>query len=503
MKLSARDKRKIPGLSLVSSSLSLVLLISLPLTASGQTHQHEHQSDHPDHHGHETAAMTATVIGGPFRTMLALGSGTALQPASTPMWAWHAMLGEWAMMVHAEIKTGFNYQTKPRGVGKAESANWFMTMAERDIGPGRLMLRGMFSAEPLTAPHRGFPQLFQIGETYRNRPIVDAQHPHDLLMELAASYTVPLSDQISIQVYGGPVAEPALGPVAFMHRASAAENPAPPLGHHLQDSTHISHGVVTGALTISRFKLEASRFRGREPDEDRVGIDLGGFDSYSFRAWFTPTPNWAAQFSYGRLKNPEAVHAGDLIRKTVSITYYRPLPQNGNWSSTLVWGRNDESHGDENSYLFESALQFKDKNHFYTRLELVDKKGLLISNIFGRPGLPTEPLLQSISIADAIALSRPLGKLLRNPGIMTAEVHPDPNFIDFEIYNKALRVGAFTFGGVRDLVSPAQFRIGLGTDVTFYHLPSIPRFPLLFDQIYSQRPLSFHFFVRFRLGNSK
>jgi hypothetical protein len=353
------------------------------------------------------------------------------------------------------------------------------------------MLRGMVTAEPLTAPHGGFPLLFQTGETYRQRPIIDAQHPHDLVMELAASYTVPISERVSVQIYGGPVAEPALGPTAFMHRASAAENPAAPLSHHWQDSTHITHGVVTGALVAGRFKFEVSGFHGAEPDEDRLGIELGKLDSYSFRASFTPTPNWAMQFSYGHLKKPEAIEPGDLDRMTASVAYNRPLKK-GNWASTLVWGRNSETHGNTNAYLFESTLNFLSKNHLYTRLQLVDKRGLLVPNIFGRPGLPTEPLP-----APASGL-KPAGRMKLSHALL----HPDPNLIDPYLFGFTFRVGAFTFGGVRDFAANEKLRIGLGADVTFYHKPPYHSFRLL-DWIYGQRPASFHIFLRFRPGEMR
>src|SRR5262249_11025717 len=226
-------------------------------------------SDHSGHmmmSGHQMM-MLNTVTGGPFRTMQAIGSGTSLQPASTNVPMWHFMPAGWSIMLHMNLTVGFSNQGGPRGVGKAESQNWFMGMAEHKLGPGQLMLRAMVSAEPLTAPHGGFPLLFQTGETYHGQGIVDAQHPHDVFMELAAMYTIPLSERVSVQFYGGPVGEPALGPTAFMHRASASENPSAPLGHHWQDSTHITHGVVTAGITAGLFKFEGSLFHGAEPDE--------------------------------------------------------------------------------------------------------------------------------------------------------------------------------------------------------------------------------------------
>jgi mono/diheme cytochrome c family protein len=418
------------------------------------------------HAGHEMMGlMTSTVTGGPFRAMSAIGSGTSLQPASTPMAAWHWMPGAWTIMLHGEVKAGYNRQGGPRGVTRAESENWLMLMAERNAGPGRLMLRAMLSAEPLTAPRGGFPELFQTGETYRRQPIIDAQHPHDGIMELAASYTIPISERASFQIYGGPVAEPALGPVAFMHRASAIENPSAPLGHHWQDSTHITHGVVTAALTAGRFKFEASGFHGAEPDEDRLGLDMGKLDSYSVRGWFTPTPHWALQFSVGHLTEPEAIESGDLDRKTASVSYNRPF-KGGNLAASLIWGRNSEEHGKSDSYLLETTVDFLGKNHLYARFELVDKAGLLVDNIFGRPGLARAPMIP----ADGGEVSLPA---------------------EFE---RSFRVAAFTFGAVRDIIDRKNWRAGIGADIVFY------RKPAELDPIYGRRPASFHLFLRIRPG---
>lgn len=429
-------------------------------------HHHEAPSSEPaqnhEHHHHDMNSMMTTITGGPFKSMNAIGSGTSLMPASSPGYMWHRMKGDWMIAAHGDLKIGFNHQGGPRGVNKAESQNWFMLMAERPAGGGRLMLRGMVSAEPLTAPRRGFPELFQTGETFNGRPIIDAQHPHDLFMELAAQYTLPLSETVSINLYGGPVGEPALGPVAFMHRASASENPAAPLSHHWQDSSHITHGVFTAGVTAGRFKVEGSIFRGAEPDENRKDIELGKLDSYSGRISFAPTPDWVFQFSRGHLTNPEAAQPGDLDRTTASVSYNRSWSA-GAWASSLIWGRNHETHGNSNAYLFESTANFSERNYLYTRLELVDKAGLLDENIFGRPGLRETHHL--------------------NDEVEEGE-HSDQTF----------RIGAFTFGGVRDIFVDSKLRVGIGADVTFYHKPGELK------AIYGSNPTSFHVFLRIRPG---
>jgi hypothetical protein len=136
----------------------------------------------------------------------------------------HKQSGKWLLMFHYNFTMGANHQGGPRGVTKFESANWFMPSAVRRVGRGTLELRGMFSAEAFTFPPGGSPLLFQTGETYKGEPLIDRQHPHDLFMELSANYTVPVGERASWFVYAGYPGEPALGPNAFMHRASASEN---------------------------------------------------------------------------------------------------------------------------------------------------------------------------------------------------------------------------------------------------------------------------------------
>jgi len=237
--------------------------------------------------------------------MGAMGSGTAWQPSSGPMHMQHWTKGDWLLMFHYNLFAGVNRQGGPRGVTKFESANWFMPMAYHKLGKGTLQLRGMFSAEPFTFPPGGSPLLFQTGETYKGQPLIDRQHPHDLFMELSAQYTLPIGERGTWFTYFGYPGEPALGPVAFPHRMSASENPSATLAHHLQDSTHISFGVLTTGFTYRWFKLEGSIFNGREPDENRYDFDAHKWNSRSARLWFMPNSNWAFQISHGFLRSPE------------------------------------------------------------------------------------------------------------------------------------------------------------------------------------------------------
>src|ERR1043165_1886409 len=319
-----------------------------------------------------------------------MGSGTSWQPTTTPMYMWTKVTDKWLVFIHGDAKLGVNAEGGPRGVTKIESQNWIMPMAFRRVGGGTLQLRGMFSLEPLTFSPGGSPQLFQTGESYKGEPLVDKQHPHDLVMELSAAYTVPLGERATWFVYGGFPGEPALGPTAFMHRWSASENPSAPLGHHLQDSTHIAFGVLTSGFTYRWFKLEGSLFNGREPDENRYNFEFHPWNSRSVRLSIAPTENLSLQWSYGLLKDPEALKPGDVRRMTASVSYNKRF-EHGNWATSLIWGRNDESHAGDaetlNGYLAESTVNFLDKNYIYTRLELVDKTDLLSESAVQRLGL--------------------------------------------------------------------------------------------------------------------
>ena len=372
-------------------------------------------------------------------------SGTSWQPASVAGHEWMWMRDGWMLMAHGVIFADYNQQGGPRGAGKAESVNWGMLMEQHSLGRGTILFREMFSAESLTSPHPGFPELFQTGETYHGEPLVDHQHPHNVFAELAAYYTVPLTGKVSWELYGGPSAEPALGPVTYVHRASAAELPLAPLSHHLQDSTHTSFGVVTTGFSVDRVKLEASAFNGREPDERRWSIQLAALDSWSTRASVAPTRNWTAQYSIGRLEHPEALEPGSQWRQTASVEYNRPTAA-GSWATSFIWGRVRKIATDANlnSYLLESALNFRRRNYAFSRLELVDK-----DELFG-------------------------------------DIPPQPTY----------RIGAYTFGGERDLVQDRAWQLGLGADVTIYSKPEV------LNAAYGNYPVSFQIFLRMRPGLS-
>jgi len=375
--------------------------------------------------------------------IFALGLATAAsaqdehvhEPASeTTNWAW-----TW----DANVFLGWNYQLRKfRDFNRVESQNWWMGGGERPLASGRLQLHAMFSLEPFTIQALGSPQVFQTGETFEGAPLVDYQHPHDLFMDIGATWTRPTRrGRLFVEV--APAGSPAVGPTVFMHRPSAAENPAAPLGHHQMDATHIAYGVVNGGVTRGPITLEGSWFRGAEPDENRKDLDFGALDSYAGRlSW--KHRDWDAQVSAAHLTTPESVEPfSDVTRITASIGYTRV---DGRAAALLSWGQNREIHGIMDAYLFEATLRPASRHAWYTRAELVTKDIL-------------------------------------SPGGR----HP-PGFTHFHPLS---RIGALTGGYVYELVQSRAGHFGIGGDATIYHVPAN-----LQDNYGT--PASFHVFLRYR-----
>jgi hypothetical protein len=377
-------------------------------------------------------------------------AGTSAQPNSTVEPMIMRSLGKWMLMFHGTGFLSALQQSGPRGYDKVFSTNWFMPMAQRQIGRGELTLRTMLSLEPATVTKRFYPLLFQQGETAFGKPINDGQHPHDFFMELAALYDLRLGENGLLSLYAAPVGDPAMGPTAYPHRASASEDPVASLGHHLQDSTHIASDVVTGGVTYKIARIEFSGFHGREPDEFRWNIDSGAIDSWSTRLTVQPGQNWSAQYSFAHLTSPEQLHATeDIQRMTASISYNRPL-RGGNWASTLLWGRNRVLQTGQvfNGYLAESTLQFAERNHIWARIENVDRTSELL-----------------------------LGKQPEPPGF-------EETFL--------ARIQAYTVGYDRDIPLIPWLSTALGGQVTFYGKPDF------LTPVYGQHPTGAILFIRVR-----
>ena len=318
-------------------------------------------------------------------------SGTSLEPDSTAPPMLMEMRRNWMFMLHGQASIAEQQQTGPRGADKVFSTNWIMPMAQRDSATSEVTLRVMLSLEPATISGRYYPELFQQGEIAFGKPIVDGQHPHNLFMEIAALYDRKLGENGLLSLYLAPVGDPALGPVAFPHRASAAEDPLAPLGHHLEDSTHIADEVLSGGATWRKLRVEASGFHGREPGEDRWILQVGGMDSWSTRLTLAPAKDWVGQYSAGHLHSPEAQHPQeDVLRQTASIAYHHQW-QSATLDALGLWGRNHtiDSPTNANGYLFEATAHMRDRHSIWTRIENVDRT----TDLLGAAAPPRETMI--------------------------------------------------------------------------------------------------------------
>jgi hypothetical protein len=304
-------------------------------------------------------------------------SGTAWVPDSTPMYGHMMMFGDDMLMLHGGIFPRYTNVSSRRGDDRIDAPNWFMAMYSHPFSDNaQLGLRLMMSVDLLTEGGRGYPLLFQTGESWHGQSLHDRQHPHDLFSELSIVYSQKLTQDVSSYLYFGYPGEPALGPPAFMHRLSTMDNPDAPIGHHWQDSTHITFGVATVGLQWRSLKIEGSIFTGREPDEDRYDFDRPRFDSYSSRISWNPTANLALQVSHGYIKGPEGLDPEIKVhRTTASAIYNQPLGHDSNWSTSFVWGQNDATdEGRTQSFLIETDYQ-RQRDTIYARWERVEKSG--------------------------------------------------------------------------------------------------------------------------------
>jgi hypothetical protein len=388
-------------------------------------------------------SMSVSGLYGPYG-MAREASGTSWQPDSTPMTGIHAMHGSWMTMLHGFIDAIYDDQGGPRGASQTFATSMLMLMARRELTDGAFGVRFMVSAEPLMGPS-GYPLLFQTGETADGQtPLIDRQHPHNLVMEAAATYSRDLSADSAVFVYAGPAGEPALGPTTFMHRLSAMDNPEAPLTHHWLDSTHVSYGVVTAGYVWRQLKLDASAFNGREPDQNRYDVELGSLDSYSARLTWNASSDLSLQLSAGYLASPEQLQPGVSVRRTTaSVSYNAPVPGQW-WQTTLAFGHNAPSQGAATEgWLLESALKLTARQTLFGRAERVGKDELF---------LPGEPL-----------------------------------------YGETFTITKLSVGYIFDFAQLAGVSLGVGGLLSAYS------YPATLNSTYGSRPTSFMLFARARL----
>ena len=421
----------LPPFRAAISAALFVTIATCPLRAQ----QHPHSA--ADSAG---ASMLMTgALGIPASRM---GSGTTWIPDAVGLPTRHVVAKGWDVMVHGFAFGQYDAQGSRRGDHQVGSLNWAMLMASRDIAGGMFQARTMLSLDAATVGNSGYPLLLQTGEAYHGEALHDRQHPHDFLMELGALYERPFTPNLAWSVYAAPSGEPALGPVAFMHRPSAMDIPTANISHHWQDATHISFGVLTGGIFTRRLKLEGSVFNGREPDEQRWNIDPIRLDSWSGRLTMNPSASWSLTMGYGYLKSPEALHPDEpMHRVTASILHGTPLGADGQWSSALIWGANKHPGRSATSgVLAETEAVLGAHNTIFARAQYVEKS------------------------AEELVLNTPLVLVPDSAGAQTYHVSGVPPTRIFD-------VGALTLGCIRDFGRWRWATIGIGAEGTVNVVP--------------------------------
>ena len=352
--------------------------------------------------------------------------------------------GAWTTIFHGYAFLNSNRQSGPVAQREFESQNHFMVISSRGWGGGKLSLLGTFTLEPATVPDAGAPELFQRGETFNDVLLVDRQHPHDLIAQLAAAWENSISAASSFRLYIAPRGEPALGPDAYPHRLSSSMNPTAPLAHHNQDSTHISADVITGGVTLSRFRMEGSVFHGRESDQNRWDLEQGRLDSYSGRVTFHTPKSFSFQISSAFRTHPEDLEEGDQTRTTASATYNRTF-KGGFIAATAIVGKNQIPDGKEWGNSIEALWKLREKHYLTARFESVDRDLVELITKQHRPaGVPAQRTL----------------------------------------------VQAMTLGYARAVPLLKEAETDLGIDLTAY------RFTSQLDAIYGENPVSLHVFLK-------
>ncbi len=331
-------------------------------------------------------------------------SGTSWQPDAASHEGIHLMSGDWMLMGHVRLNAIYDWQSGPRGGGMPFLAGMVMGMARRDFGEAdTLEFRAMLSPDPFMGK-RGYPLLLATGETADGAShLVDRQHPHDLFMELSGTYAHRFDAGNSAFLYFGYPGEPALGPAAFMHRASGMDNPQAPISHHWLDSTHITFGVLTAGVVHDDWKLEVSRFTGREPDQFRFNFDRARFDSTAARLSWNPDEHWSLQASWGFLKSPEQLEPEhNEIRYTASATYLTPIENWGTVAATLAWGLKHGQGENLNALLAEAEWKPADLWTLFTRAEWEENAELLANGEIARAGKLTLGAIRDVRLAEHV-----------------------------------------------------------------------------------------------------
>jgi hypothetical protein len=327
--------------------------------------------------------------------LLALSPATRAQDAASPASctadeSWDAAMG--MCMPASGAGTGrtlvsgrfnvfgvFSDVPGPRGIEQFAAPDMFMLDVGRALDPRQFLnLDLMGTTELWTYSRRGYPELLQIGEERSDgSPYIDAQHPHTSpIMGLTLSDTLSLGSSDSLKLFFAPRGESTDGPIAFMHRESARDDPDAPLGHHVgQDVGHISSTVLGAELGLGNVIVEASAFNGAEPQPDQVNLPLGALDSEALRVTYAFLPDHRAMASIAHVDQQDPAYPGTTSATRSSASLYdRFTLDGGSLDHTFIIGR-IARHPDSTaltSFLDEAVWQ-RGSSDFWGRAEVLQR----------------------------------------------------------------------------------------------------------------------------------
>ena len=285
----------------------------------------------------------------------------------------HAAQPGWHIAWHGTAFVQYARTFETRGTYQFGSVNRAMVQAGGPAAGGVVRFDFMGSAEPLTLTKRGVPQLLQASFHVDGETITDRAHPSPWIMELAGSYERAWGTDGAVSVYAAAIGEPALGPPVYLHRASAAANPVVPLGHHLQDDTHSSYGVVSAGVRWQSLHVEASAFNERQPENANTVFYYDGarLDAYAGRATIAAGAGWSVFGSYGYMPEMTAGHSHGAQHR-IGAGAIRTSPA---WSFSAVYGANDPVGSDRprRALLFEAEHHSSGGGVLFGRAEFVQR----------------------------------------------------------------------------------------------------------------------------------
>ena len=252
----------------------------------------------------------------------------------------------------------------PRGRSRVTGPGVWMLMYNKALSSrNTLRVNVMGTAEQLTVGQKGTPQLFQT-------EYIDNMHPHDYLMAVEIRDAIKLGSDVKQELtfLFAPRGAAAIGPVPFMHRASAEGNPDAPLGHGLQDGFHDVSTVLGIAYRNSGTTVEATGFSG---SAITWPLPLHQVDSYGVRLIQKIDDHVLIGASYANVLSPDDAGGAQQEKFITGWLATSHVIHEATLKSSFVWGHLRAGRDASlNSFLAEAVYPLH-SDKIYGRAEIL------------------------------------------------------------------------------------------------------------------------------------